>query len=300
MLTNISTIIKKFVHLNVGGIKKVVIVEDIFNYTDYRDFIKDFYLEKKKVAPYYSYRYISSRVGFAASFLARLFNKEAHISIGKISPFADVMKLEGRERAYFEELVRFCKAKNRDEIQKIFDRMQAIRGLEFRTVVDDEMEFFGKTYHMCMRSLLGIYRFNGSDYRTLASMMVPKITVAEAKESVSLLERLGMIIRDENGFYCVTEQYLSTGKKWSDLAIHKYQKENIELSTRALDKLPKNVRDISTVTFCVNEKMLPVLKERLAAFREEMLRFSEEFDDDDTVMHLNLQLFPTAKVNRGK
>lgn len=275
-------------------------MEDIFSYTDYRDFIKDFYLEKKKVSPYYSYRYISSRVGFAASFLAKLFSKDAHISIGKIVPFADVMKLEGRERAYFEELVRFCKAKNKDEIQKIFERMQAIKGVEFRTIVDDEVEFFSKTHHMCMRSLLGIHEFNGENYRSLAAMMVPRITVAEAQESVSLLERLGMIKLDDQGFYVVTDQYISTGKKWSDLAIHKYQKENIELSSRALDMLHKQERDISTVTFCMNSKMLPVLKERLAALREEMLRFSEDFDDDDTVMHLNLQLFPTAKVKRGK
>lgn len=239
-------------------------------------------------------------MGFVRSFLAKLFNKDAHISIGKIAPFADVMKLEGRERSYFEELVRFCRAKNEEEIQKIFERMQAIRGLEFRTIADDEVEFFSKTHHMAIRSLLGIYKFSGENYRSLASMVVPRISVTEAQGSVKLLERLGMVSVNDKGYYTVTDQYVSTGKKWSALAIHKYQKENIELSSRALDSIHKKERDISTVTFCVNSKMLPVLKERLGALREEMLRFSEEFDDDDTVMHLNLQLFPVAKVRRGK
>lgn len=275
-------------------------MSEIFDYTDYREYIKDYYLEKKKVAHYYSYRYIAGRIGFAASFLAKLFNKQTHISIDKITPFADLMKLEGRERAYFEELVRFCKAKNKDEIQKIFERMQSIKGIDFRTIADDEVEFFSKTYHMSMRSLLGIHKFDGKNYRKLASMLVPKITVAEAQESVSLLQRLGMIEMAEDGYYYVTEQYISTSKKWSDLAIHKYQKENITLSANTIDMLHKKDRDISTVTFCINSKMLPVVKERLAALREEMLRFSEDFDDDDTVMHLNLQLFPTAKVKRGK
>ncbi len=149
---------------------------------------------------------------------------------------------------------------------------------------------------MVIRSLLGIKKFTPNDYTQLGDMVIPPINRSEARESVELLMRLTLVELDENGFFSVTNNYISTGEKWSAKAIHEYQKRNIELSGEALEKLPKEQRDISTVTFTIKGDRLPQLREKLNTFREDMLRFSEEGSGDDEVVHLNLQLFPVAKL----
>ncbi len=273
---------------------------EVNDYTDYREYLHDFYEETKATNPNYSYRFIAAKVGFKCSFLSRLFKKQTHLALDKVHLFADVMKLSDKDELYFDQLVRLGRAKSDQEKEIIQAQLDKLKGISFTRIQQDEKSFFSKCYHMTMRSLLGIHSFTNKDFRKIASMMIPVLTIEEAKSSVELLQRLGMVIVDENSVYVVTDRYISTNEKWSVKAIHKYQKHNIELSKDALESLPKEERDISTVTFTINRSRMSELREKLQVFREDMFRFSEECSDDDAVMHLNLQLFPTAHISRGK
>ncbi len=270
---------------------------DLYNYSDYRDYLHDFYEDKKHSNANYSYRFIAMKIGFKSSFLSRLFKKETHLALDKVAAYADLMKLTGKDQEYFDLLVRFGRAKSEDEREKISIQLERVKGITFTRIQRDEESFFSKCHHMTMRSLLGIHEFTDSDMRKIASMMIPVLTIDEARSSVELLQRLGMVIKNENGVYIVTDTYISTNEKWSTKAIHEYQLHNINLSQTALNTLPKNERDISTVTFTINRSRMDELREKLQTFREDMFRFSEEGTDDDAVMHLNLQLFPTAQIH---
>ncbi len=273
-------------------------MKEIFEFNDYRDFLRSHYEETKGINPHYSYRYISMKIGFKSAFLSRLFKKETHLALNKTSAFAELMKLSTKECQYFDELVRLGRAKSDEEREISLCRLNRIRGISFSTIQSDEEEFFSKCHHMTVRSLLGIFKFTENDFRKIGQMIIPAVSKAEIGESVKLLERLGMITKDEFGFFTVTDNYISTKEKWAAKAIHEYQLKNIELSKEALENLKKEERDISTVTFTINSSRLPELREKLNTFREDMLRFSEECIDDDRVMHLNLQLFPTADIKK--
>ncbi len=274
-------------------------MEELYSYTDYREFLHDFYKFKKESNPHYSYRYIALKVGFKSSFLSRLFKKETHLALDKIQPFTKVMRLTKKESRYFDVLVRLGRAKSDQEREKISVELERAKGISFTQIQQDEESFFANCHHMSMRSLLGIHHFTKHDTSKIASMMIPCLSVRETSESINLLQRLGMVEVDDKGIYRVTDTYISTKERWSTKAIHQYQLQNLELSKEALQKLPKGERDISTVTFTINRTRMEELREKLQIFREDMLRFSEEGCDDDAVMHLNLQLFPTALVERG-
>jgi len=167
-------------------------MKEIFEYTDYRLYLRDFYDDSKQSKPYYSFRFIAARVGINPGFVFRLMSGKVHLGVKKIEVFADMLALNGRERDYFIELVRLGRAKREEDIQESLKRLETIRGVQFTTIADDQLEFFGKWHHMAMRSLLSIYPFNGKNYRKLGGMMVPPLSAEEARESVSLLTRLGI------------------------------------------------------------------------------------------------------------
>lgn len=275
-------------------------MKEIFEYTDYRLYLRDFYEYTKERKPYFSFRFISSRLGINPGFIFRLMSGKTHIGPQKIEAIADLLDLQGRQREYFIELVRLGKAKRDDEIQDSFKKLQSIRGLHFTTIVDDQMEFFSKWHHMAMRSLLSIYPFDGKNYRRLGAMLVPPISTDEARESVNLLSKLGLIFLDENGIYKVMDTFVSTKEKWSSVIIHQYQKTSIDLSIKALDNLPKSIRDISTVTFTCSQELLETLRDRLQEIRQEILTLSKDCTSEDCVMQLNLQLFPAAIVKKAE
>lgn len=267
---------------------------NIFEYFDYRQFLKDFYEEEKKSKPWFSYRYISAKVHLNPGYIVKVFQGKIHLGLKNVESFADLLHLEGKGREYFAELISFGRAKNQNEIEQRFERLQSIKGIRFRTVADSKSDFFAEWHHMALRSLISIQPFDGKNYRALGSMLTPKITASEARASVRLLEKLGMIVCEEDGIYRVTEQFISTGSHWTSAVIRTYQKKNIELSVAALDKYPKDLRDVSSVTMTIPLSEMESIRERVRQFRQELLRMSQDSVNDDAVMQLNIQLFPVA------
>ena len=273
---------------------------NIFDYLDYRQYLRDFYENEKKTKPWFSYRYLSSKVRLNPGYIVKVFQGKIHLGEKNIDSFADLMRLSGKEREYFTELLHFGRAKHENEIEQRFERLQSIKGLQFRTIADSKSDFFAQWYHMAVRSLLSIFPFDGKDYRKLASMLSPRITAPQARESIRLLEELKMVVRDEDGMYRVTEQFISTGDKWTSAAIRNYQKKNIELSLSAIETYNKELRDISSVTMTVGLKNMAVIREKVRQFRQELLFMSQEGQDDDAVVQLNIQVFPVALCRKKR
>jgi len=267
---------------------------NIFEYFDYRQFLKDFYEEQKRLKPYFSYRFISGRVKLNPGYLVKLFQGKIHLGVRNIVAFADLMNILGKEREYFIELVHFGRAKHQNEIERRFDRLQSIKGIRFRTVADNTVEFFTHWYHMAVRSLISIYPFDGKDYRLLGSLLSPRITAAEARNSIRLLEKLALVKKGEDGFYHVTEQFISTGEKWSSAAIRSHQRKFMELAMASLETTPRDIRDISTVTMTFSTRDMEALRERVKQFRQDLLLMSKDSSNEDSVMQLNIQVFPVA------
>jgi uncharacterized protein (TIGR02147 family) len=272
---------------------------NIFEYFDYRQFLKDFYEHEKRSKPWFSYRYISSTVSLNPGYIVKVFQGKVHLGLKNVQAFADLMTLEGKERDYFTELVLFGRAKTQNEIEQRFERLQSIKGIRFRTIADRKSDFFAQWYHMAIRSLISIHPFDGKNYRALASMLSPRITTKEARSSVLLLEKLGMVARDEDGIYRVTEQFISTGEHWTSAVIRNYQKKNIELSAAALERHPKELRDISSLTITLPINQIGLFRERVRQFRQELLLMSQDSKKDDAVMQLNIQMFPVAFCEKG-
>jgi uncharacterized protein (TIGR02147 family) len=103
-----------------------------------------------------------------------------------------------------------------------------------------------------------------------------------------------MISMDRDGYWKVNDTFVSTGGNWRSQAVRAFQHETIRLADESLDRHQPFLRDISTVTmtFCMDD--IQLLREKINAFREDLLRLSQEGTDDDTVFQLNIQMFPLA------
>jgi uncharacterized protein (TIGR02147 family) len=273
---------------------------NIFEYMDYRQFLKDCYEEEKKQKPFFSYRYISAKVGLNPGYIVKLFQGKIQLGVKNIDAFADLFHITEKKREYFVELVHFGRAKNQNEIERRFERLHSIKGLQFRTVSDSIVDFYSKWYNMVIRSILSIYPFDGKDYRKLSSMLTPSITAADARESVKLLEKLKLIKQGKDGFYRPTEEFISTGEKWTSAKIREYQKKNMELAMVSLEAHPKKLRDISTVTMTFATKDMEALRERVRQFRQDLLLMSKEASEEDSVVQMNIQVFPVALLEGRK
>jgi uncharacterized protein (TIGR02147 family) len=67
-------------------------------------------------------------------------------------------------------------------------------------------------------------------------------------------------------------------------------------ATRSMELVPREDRDISTLTVSVSAKLLPELKQRLAEFRRELVDLCDAEQSPDRVVQLNFQMFPLSSA----
>ena len=77
----------------------------IYDYTDYRLYLRDYYEEQKTKNPAFSYRYFAKKAGFNSSGLYKdIVDGRTGITRSLILRFATAMKLMPKQQEYFETI----------------------------------------------------------------------------------------------------------------------------------------------------------------------------------------------------
>jgi uncharacterized protein (TIGR02147 family) len=118
--------------------------------------------------------------------------------------------------------------------------------------------------------------------------------VSDAKRAVQLLDKLGLITKETDGKYHTSGQNLTTGWKWLSQAIESNQRELIKLAEESIDRFSKELRDISTVTMGIDEKILPEIREHIRMFRSSLINIVNSAQGSGRVYQLNIQFFPLS------
>ncbi|MBD3317389.1 MAG: TIGR02147 family protein [Chitinivibrionales bacterium] len=266
----------------------------IYNYNNYRQYLKDYYEQKKKVASFFSYRYISNKVGLDPGYIARVFGEKVHLAEKSIPRFASLLGLSSGEAEYFETLVHFNKAKTRKQTDFYSEKLVLLRFPQLRYLDEMQHLYFRKWYYPVIRSIIGFSSFAG-DHESIARMLDPEISASEVKHAIAILSGMGLIVRDGKGVFRLGDPFVTTGPSWRSRDIQAYQRKMIELGSDALLRIPKERRDISTLTVSILEKDLERYQKLVEQFRQSVLSLAKSQKEADTVYQLNVQFFPLVR-----
>ncbi len=271
----------------------------IFEYLDYREFLKDYYNTKKEANPAFSLRVFSDKIGFKAKdFISRVMNGDKNLSSQSIPKVASGLRLGKHETEFFIALVKFNQAETTEERNSAFGEMQAVlkvvRFAEKQHLLGHaQYMVYSHWRHLTIRSLIGMYGFDG-DYEALARRVHPRITAEEAKASVKLLEDCMLIKKGKNGKYVLTENAITTGDRTSKLALRGFHQDCLKLAADSIDRDPPGTRHISGLTLGISQEGYERIVERINAFRKEIALIAEEDENSDKVFQLQFALFPVG------
>ena len=270
----------------------------IFDYLDFVKFLRDYYDARHANERWFSYRYIQSKTGIDPGYLYKVFQGKKSLPQKKIPSIAQMLGFSKREKEYFTLLVMYGQAKSNESIRLYFEKMLQFREVPVRTMLVGEYEYYTQWYHAAIRQILAMVPFNG-DFTALARMTVPAITPSEAKKSVALLCKLGLVEKQADGAFKTVDKFLSTGENWHSIAVRRFQQETIGLAHRALDTVAKEHRDISTVTVTLSKEAFEEARERIRRFRREMIELVN-IGDPQGVYHVNIQMIPIGRLTQGQ
>lgn len=267
---------------------------NIFAYADYRKYLSDAYQARKSFDPGFSQRFIAQKVrGSSAGWFSDIVKGRSNLSGRHMIPLVKLLRLDEREAAYFEALVRYDQAGSAEERNLHYQRLIALKGVKPELVGKDQFEFYGAWYHGVIREMLFFRPFAG-DYAALARSLRPPIRALQARDSIRLLERLGFIRRGPDGVCRAVAATLKKDPAFRTLNVQNFLRTNMALAMDSLERFPKEERDISTLTLSLSEAGFAKAREELRSLRERLLALMQADPDPDKVFQCNLHLFPVT------
>ncbi len=277
---------------------------DVFEYMDYRAFLRDFYARAKQAKRGFSFRAFSRRAKLASpNHLKRVMESDRNLTPDTAERFAKACGLQGEASEYFVQLVSFNQANSSEEKSRAYAKLTGFKTYRKTRKLDlAEAAYHSRWYIPAIRELAGRNDFR-AEPRWIASRLCPPIRTAEAEQALNILFQLGLLKTDERGCVVQSEPLLSTGPEARAVHIADYHRTMMLRAAASIDLVPSDQRDISSVTLLVSQGGIQRMKRRIQRFRRELMEVALAEAEGKQVVQLNLQLFPLSAdpdKKRGK
>lgn len=276
---------------------------NIFEYSDYRNYLRDFYRTEKEKNKSYSFRVFANRAQLSSpNYLKLVMDGNRRITDKNLPNFVRGLRLGKKQEDYFRVLVFYQESKDVEAKQRYLEQLVEIRN---RNLVRDEtaqltldrVEILRNWWHWAIREMINLKDFR-DDPKWIARRLGGRVTPKQVQESMELLQRLEFIRKTETG-YEQSEPLLTTGDDFSPLLLMQLHQQFIDLGKAALANHKHTEREISSLTIALPKSRIPELKEKMRKFRHELnLEYSNNETNED-VYHLSLFLYSLTDGEGG-
>lgn len=271
-------------------------VVDLFQYTNYRLFLKASYEYMKENNRAFSYRFFSQQAGFKSpNYLKLVIDGTRNLSADSLEKFIDFFKFKEKEAEYFRLLVAFNQEKNSEQKNKLAQEILRLSTFKrLHPLTQDHFEYFSKWYYVAIRELLATKHLK-LDSKSISKLLFPQVSEKEVDHALDVLERLQLIKRYQNR-YIQTEELVTTGDEVSSSAVVTYHRNMLSLAGESIDTIDRELRDISAVTVGLSQDNIRELKTLIQKFRKNVMELSEQDKEKEAVYQVGIQMFPLSKV----
>ena len=229
-------------------------MKEILEYTSYRQYIADYYADKKASSAF-TWQTFATEAGFSSRvYLKYVSEGRFNLSDSATARVADAMRLVDYEREYFTEMVKFDHAKTDAEKKAAFNKMLAIADAHKAKILEgDAFRFFESWKNPVIRELAP--SMPGAKPLALAHACRPEITAAEVSDVLNFLVKGGFLKKDDDGNYVQTDKSLTTGPMGvTPVAVRTMHRQMGELALEAIEGVAQDKRNFSGVTFGITKE----------------------------------------------
>jgi uncharacterized protein (TIGR02147 family) len=270
---------------------------NIFDYTSFRKWLKDYCAARKEENASFSFRSLARKAGFASpNYLQQVIDAKRDLSKESISRITEALCMGKKAARYFELLVHFSQAGNGPEKNFYFSEIIRFKSLSKVTkIIADQFEYYSEWYHCVIRELAVGLPADSMDFVSLARSVYPAILPKQAKKSVSLLLRLGFLVKNEQGRLVQASPFIATDREMQSVAVRNFHDKMLNIARESLENVPPARREISSLTMRISRSGFEKIKTRIQDFKEELMRIIQEDQGVDRVYQANFLFFPVSK-----
>ena len=275
-------------------------MKDILEYTSYRQYIADYYVDKKAKSAF-SWQEFTRAAGFSSPVHLKYASEgKLNLSDAAALRVAQAMHLAGYEQDYSCEMVRFDNAKTDAEKKDAFGRMLSIAdSVKAKIIEGDSFRYFESWKNPVLRELAPA--MPGAKPLALARACRPEITAAEVTETLNFLVKAGLLQKDKDGNYKQTERGVTTGPmEVTPIAVREMHRQMGEFALEAIEGVAQDKRHFSGLTLGITRDAYEKIVQETAEFRKRVITIATQDEGMDEVYRLNVQLFPMTNKSINK
>jgi len=273
-------------------------MKSVFDYLDYREFLRDWCDAAKAGDSKFSMRNFARRAELGSiSHLRMVMKGERGLTADSAEKFARAIDLNDDERLFFGDLVEFNQAgseADRERLYKALFRHEGFRAAHEMT--GEHFECLTKWYYVAIREMIALPDFK-EDPEWIAANLRPAITPDQAREAIDTLVRCGFASRDDEGRLFLSQGHLATPDEVAALVAAGFHRSMIERAGEAVDEHEGHERSITSLTAALSKERFLEMKRRINEFRKELRAFMVDCEDADEVYQINFQLFSLTGVS---
>jgi uncharacterized protein (TIGR02147 family) len=270
---------------------------DIFNYLNFREFLKDHLGYMRSKNPAFRFQTLVEKYGLSSrSHYIDILNgrKLTKKFSGIYQEICDVMS--GKEADYFHALVGYDQAQNDAEKMRHFREILRLSpNLETVKLEQESYRYFSAWYNPVMLSVLDLNRHE-RDHRKIAALFKPKITAIQARQALKTLTDLQFISWDKDrNVWNIHHQFLKStdGARAAALKCFHREMQRIGMQTYKTDF---DNQTFSTLTLSTSIKTRNEIERMIADLRQSIMEKAKADADPEVVTQVNFQIFSLSKT----
>jgi len=271
-------------------------MKPVYEYIDYRRYLADYFREKKNTTRYFSTRYFAGKTGIKSpNFFKRVIDGKRNLTTQASEKIVSALSLSEKESIYFRHLEAFNQAKSASEKQEHYTVMISLMNqVEQYRLKADQYAFYEKWYTSAVRELICMHDFQ-DDFKTVASRITPSITTTQARSSVRLLLRLGMIEKLPDGAYRQTKAAIRTAPAVQSLALRQFYRQILDCAKDSIDSYDKTQRYLSGMTVGVSQACYDIIVTEIEALKDRLATIVAKDKNSEQVYQISMNVFPLSK-----
>lgn len=268
-----------------------------FDYDDYREVLKAVFEHRKETSPQFSYKVLAEILGIDPAGTFRVLNKERHLPARCVSRAIDFLGLTGRGAEYFVLMTSYGRERRKTARQEILKKALELRDVPRRALEEQELSFLRDWWVVAVRCAVEILD-GRAVAEEIAGRIVPSVRVEDVKTALDLLVSLGIAKKAQGGRLRIVDQHLTVDGEKGRLAVAEFQRKILELAAESVDRFPREVRDLSTLTITVDERAFEDIRGILKDCRRRIQARVGDVSQPDRALQVAFSIFPLMPAAR--
>lgn len=284
-------------------------MKSLFDYTDYRRYLQDYYLWAKENKRGFSHRAFLAKAGMSGpNYLKRVMEGVHNLTDKSIPKFAQALELDAASAEYFSHLVHFNQAETLEEKDRQFERLMGLKSQGASLLLEKaQYDYYTEWFNVALREMMHMRPYHSTapgEAAEFGKALVPPVPPKKVKKAVELMANLGLLKLSEDGHYRPASSFILTSPEIQSFLVPKFHLAMARLAAEAVTRFSRDERYFSGTTMTLSKESYEDIIAVIRKARKDMLERVAKDEAPDRVYHLNMQLFPLtagkAVGRRGK